>query len=260
LANVSLPEELMFTSLKTVFHELFPVPSIESANAYRTRYSELPVYKERLAALEAATSQANLDQQKHFSEYAQQYLKAEEDRASSIISRAQALIIAQTYFGALLALATALMGHTEMIGVSPMYFLGAVLAAYTVLQLVLLTVNAIRATSGIGYSRPGVSALIKWAPKSEPLLLRNMGLEFIKSYYDANIANSWRVDQLGLAQKCIRNIVFALAFLVAGLIISVFHTSVQTKYSPPNPDFKTWNNCPPNFTVQDGLCKPYRGR
>ena len=30
--------------------------------------------------------------------------------------------------------------------------------------------------------------------------------------------------------------------------------------SPPNPAFKTWNNCPPNFTVQDGLCKPYTGR
>ena len=29
---------------------------------------------------------------------------------------------------------------------------------------------------------------------------------------------------------------------------------------PPNPAFNTWNNCPPNFTVQDGLCKPYRGR
>jgi hypothetical protein len=29
---------------------------------------------------------------------------------------------------------------------------------------------------------------------------------------------------------------------------------------PPNPAFKTWNNCPPNFTVQDGLCKPYTGR
>jgi hypothetical protein len=32
-----------------------------------------------------------------------------------------------------------------------------------------------------------------------------------------------------------------------------------TRYSPPNPAYKTWNNCPPNFTVQDGLCKPYRG-
>ena len=34
----------------------------------------------------------------------------------------------------------------------------------------------------------------------------------------------------------------------------------EARYSPPNPAFRTWNNCPPNFTVQDGLCKPYRGR
>jgi hypothetical protein len=32
------------------------------------------------------------------------------------------------------------------------------------------------------------------------------------------------------------------------------------RYSPPNPAFKTFNNCPPNFTVQDGVCKPYSGR
>jgi hypothetical protein len=34
----------------------------------------------------------------------------------------------------------------------------------------------------------------------------------------------------------------------------------EPRYSPPNPAFKTWNNCPPNYTVQDGVCKPYRGR
>jgi hypothetical protein len=34
----------------------------------------------------------------------------------------------------------------------------------------------------------------------------------------------------------------------------------EARYSPPNPAFKTWNHCPPNFTVQDGLCKPYTGR
>jgi hypothetical protein len=30
--------------------------------------------------------------------------------------------------------------------------------------------------------------------------------------------------------------------------------------SRPDPTFKTINNCPPNYTVQDGLCKPYSGR
>jgi hypothetical protein len=34
----------------------------------------------------------------------------------------------------------------------------------------------------------------------------------------------------------------------------------EGRYSPPNPAFKTFNNCPPNYTVQDGLCKPYTGR
>jgi hypothetical protein len=23
--------------------------------------------------------------------------------------------------------------------------------------------------------------------------------------------------------------------------------------------WRTWNGCPPNFTIQDGVCKPYRG-
>jgi hypothetical protein len=30
----------------------------------------------------------------------------------------------------------------------------------------------------------------------------------------------------------------------------------EPRYSAPNPAFKTWNNCPPTYTVQDGLCKP----
>jgi hypothetical protein len=34
----------------------------------------------------------------------------------------------------------------------------------------------------------------------------------------------------------------------------------EPQYPPPNPGFKTWNHCPQNYTVQDGQCKPYRGR
>jgi hypothetical protein len=34
----------------------------------------------------------------------------------------------------------------------------------------------------------------------------------------------------------------------------------EARYLPPSPGFRTWNNCPPGFTVQDGLCKPYTGR
>jgi hypothetical protein len=45
-----------------------------------------------------------------------------------------------------------------------------------------------------------------------------------------------------------------------GLRLDLGGRQNEARYSPPNPAFKTWNNCPPNFTVQDGLCKPYRGR
>jgi hypothetical protein len=31
------------------------------------------------------------------------------------------------------------------------------------------------------------------------------------------------------------------------------------RYYPPSPRWNTWNGCPPRFTVQGGLCKPYRG-
>jgi hypothetical protein len=31
------------------------------------------------------------------------------------------------------------------------------------------------------------------------------------------------------------------------------------RYYPPSPRWNTINGCPPNFTVQGGLCKPYRG-
>ncbi len=25
------------------------------------------------------------------------------------------------------------------------------------------------------------------------------------------------------------------------------------------PGYRTWNGCPPYYTIQDGVCKPYRG-
>ncbi len=31
------------------------------------------------------------------------------------------------------------------------------------------------------------------------------------------------------------------------------------RYYPPSPRWQTYNGCPPHFTVQGGLCKPYRG-
>jgi hypothetical protein len=222
----------MCEALRTAFFNFFPLPQFKSPERYRIECSSNPAYDERLSALRDATKSAALEQQKHLCEYAEKYVASEQERATSIIARAQALLVAQTYFGALLALATALMGHTEFIGGQKTYFLGALLV-YIIFQIVLLTLNAIRATSGLNYSAPGVTPLVDWMPKSELLFLRHMGLELIRSYWQANIANTWRVNHLSLAQKSLRNIVFASAFLVLVLMIFVFQKPPAALYELP---------------------------
>jgi hypothetical protein len=63
----------------------------------------------------------------------------------------------------------------------------------------------------------------------------------------------------------IRSVVIFLSLLaIAWTVVFVWILWLprlsEPSAQPPNPAFSTWNNCPPNFTVQDGLCKPYRGR
>jgi hypothetical protein len=220
-------------AVANLFYAFFPLPDFRTAENYRTKSSEDPRYGEIFRSLQTATRGASVEQQKHFCDYAQGYIAEQRDLTSSIISRAQGLLVAQTFLGALLALVTALMGHSEIIDGWRIYVL-FVLLGYTIIQLVLLTMNALRATAGFSYPAPGVSPLIEWIPQREELLLKNMGLEFIKSYWGANIANTWRVNHLGLAQNCLRNIVFALALLVFILIAVVFFSNIWSKSSQPS--------------------------
>jgi hypothetical protein len=52
---------------------------------------------------------------------------------------------------------------------------------------------------------------------------------------------------------------FLLLVAIAWAVVFVWLLSLDTEALPPNPSFNTWNNCPPNYTVQGGMCKPYRG-
>jgi hypothetical protein len=232
-----------------ILRQFFPMPSFESADQYRERIQKDPAYKERLGALEVSTRWAKIEQQQHFCTFAQQYVDEQRDLTSSIIGRAQGLLIAQTFLGALLALVTALMGHSELFVGWPMYFLIALLA-YTIAQLLFLTWNALRATAGLNYRSPGVTPLVEGVPQREELLLRRMGLEFIQSYWEANIANTWRVNHLGAAQNCLRNIVFALAGLVLVLMIIIYSSNTRT-----NDHFDNFRSIPcgmlPNFCFTD---------
>ena len=33
----------------------------------------------------------------------------------------------------------------------------------------------------------------------------------------------------------------------------------RRRYYPDRRVYRTWNGCPPRYTIQDGICKPYRG-
>lgn len=53
---------------------------------------------------------------------------------------------------------------------------------------------------------------------------------------------------------------------VPGLHVHVGRHHHRHYYAPPpapyygyRGGYNTWNGCPPNFTIQDGVCKPYRG-
>lgn len=45
-----------------------------------------------------------------------------------------------------------------------------------------------------------------------------------------------------------------------GLNFNFGRNDDDRRYAPPSPRWQTKNGCPPNYTVQDGLCKPYTGR
>jgi hypothetical protein len=210
----------MCTWLKDIFFMAFPMPIGSSPDAYREETLQNPQYEEIFSSLEAATKEATINQQILFSDYAKRYVSEQQDMTASIISRAQALLVSQTLLGALLALVTALMGHTEIVAGWQMYALVALLG-YTIIQVLLLTFNALRSTAGLRVAYPGVTPLIKWLPEGERLLEKNMALALIKTYWDLNISNAWRVSHYSLAQACLRNIIIALAVLVAMLLVIV---------------------------------------
>src|SRR5262249_37673309 len=54
-------------------------------------------------------------------------------------------------------------------------------------------------------------------------------------------------------------LIFLLFVAMAWGVVFVWLLFPDSEALPPNPNFKTWNNRPPNYTVQGDMCKPYRG-
>jgi hypothetical protein len=226
----------MCTWLKDIFWAVCPFPTIKSQDTYLNENRANRVFAENFQSLAEAAMGGSLERQTLLLDYAQRYIAGEESRETSIISRAQALLVSQTLLGALLALITALMGHAEIVVGWEAYVLLALLA-YTVLQILLLTFNALRATAGLAVNYPGLSPLIRWLPEGERLMQKNMALATVKTYWDLNISNTWRANHFLLAQQCLRNIIITLALLVGTLLAVLFLTNAPPK-EPNIPSFE----------------------
>lgn len=212
-----------------VIREIIPFPALQSANSY-IDYHEKQANAAAIKELEAGAEQAALESVKELLAHAVRYESAENDRGNSITARAQALLVAQTFFGALLAFSTAMVGRSDLVGGWLSSALTALLA-YTLLLVIFLTLNAIRATSGLRYRRIGTSDLAKWVPGPDSGFVRNLALGTLANYRQAAIVNTWRSLHLSYAQACLRNVVFALSILIALVVYVAVKGAWMTHFS-----------------------------
>lgn len=225
---------------------VIPFPALQSQEDYVKQHSVL-ANAEAARSLETKADSTGLKNNEHLLAHAIRYELAEQDRGSSISNRAQALLVAQTFFGALLAFSTAIVGRADLF-VGWLFGSLVILLGYTLLLVILLTINALRATSGLRYRRTGTSDLIVLLSKSESALVAGLATSTLANYRYAGIVNTWRSMHLTFAQTCLRNIVFALAVLVV-----VVFTAVTAAESGPS----IWNgraSTPPAFlAIQQDL-------
>jgi hypothetical protein len=207
-----------------------PFPQLESVSRYIKRYSAIPNYAENFSALEAESRGGDIEQQKELLAHALRYMLDEDARAASIIGRAQALLVAQTFFGVLLAFGTAMIGRAEIF--TGHWLTGLLcMLGYLIAVVVLLTFNALRATRGLDYVRIGSSDLRKMISMKERLLVNNLALLTLQSYRHAHIVNTWRAIHLRYAQTCLAIITILLGLLVSFLLFSIVtHRNVGTGF------------------------------
>lgn len=208
---------------------ILPIPQMEGASTYTERYSAIPQFIDVFQKLRKTIDGADKSKQRCLYEHAKNYLGDENDRGASIMSRAQALLIAQTFFGAFLAFGTGIMGRTESFR-GWLALVLILLLIYTVTLVLLLTFNALRATAGLRYPRIGTSDLVSAFQGTNERLIKELALLTLDNYRVASIVNTWRMTHLQRAQECLGRIVVALALLVGVVFWAVITQEPPAAY------------------------------
>jgi hypothetical protein len=144
------------------------------------------------------------------------------------------------------------LGAVLLSGLSKYRGLGVIIASFGIAAAVLFAKILLRHTQWAAwYVRRGreLDKTPQIFPQSEEILeVKLRELTELKK---------WK--ELGPVIRAI--LMFHLIMVIGWVVILVWLPFLdnEARYSPPNPAFNTWNNCPLSFTVQNGLCKPYRG-
>ncbi len=212
----------MLSWLRPLWYEVFPFWLQSNAERYGQEAASNPDFAANTTALQARIPDMGRNEVDLIHAYAKGRMDAEAARANSVLSRAQALLVAQAFLGALLSLGGTVVGHLEAFSFWRSSLLGIV-ALYLVIQTVLLTVSALRALSGVPFPAIGSSDLLAMLSSPADDIVRQMTLQMLLHYRTAANLNTWRFSHLSNAQTALRNTAIALAVLVVfTLALSVF--------------------------------------
>jgi hypothetical protein len=232
----------MLTIMQWLWREVFPFECGRTPVDFGNQTLDSPDFKANLAALvAAATAATDATRLKEFRDIANAKNADEASRQTSILTRAQNLFVALTFFGLLLTFGASFFTQATLLAKWELW-VGFVFVVYILTQITIMIVNILRAIGPMGYPTTGSSDFTEWLAKpTDAGFYRAQGLLTLDHYRRAALNNNWRFEHLGRALKGLRNIVLALS----GLILCIFVAGIEApRPAPPAaPQIQLINPC-----------------
>lgn len=199
--------------LVSAFLEVLPFPRTErQANYVGTQLGNEEL-KQNIQNLENAIAVSTKDGAKGIREHSIAQFSKETEQLNSIITRGQALLAFTAFFGVFVSLAADVL-LSDKGSTPPLVWALRIIGSYIVVQIVLLIVNTLNTIGATLYTDIGSSELASFAKACEHEFAKQYAKHKLEHYRRTAITNSWRMDHLVRAQKCLRNIGFGMAVIV----------------------------------------------
>ncbi|MGA3017886.1 MAG: hypothetical protein ABSF62_12265 [Bryobacteraceae bacterium] len=202
---------------ESLWYQVFPWRRGATPDEFADQEIKKPEQQKNIDALATAVGRATDEAVlKELRDIATAKVRSEEERQASITTRAQGLFAALTLFGFVLAFAATLLTTSTVISRAAMITCGLI-AFYAVVQVVVMVINILQATGGIGAKTAGSSDLASWAEKKVANYYRAQALAYLGYYRRHSLTNTWRFTRLEDAVRGVRNTVVSLGIFALTL-------------------------------------------